>query len=225
MTVTPNTDQVQVVDDKSAQLEKNFAAQRKHYEKQLEQERQARMLAEEKAEEASRLAQQRSASSDDDDDNEPYVDTKKLNKKLANFERNIEEKIDKKAEAKAYQMIEAERRTAYLRENNDFDKVMDAETIQKFADRHPRVAETILRMPEGFERQKLVYETIKAMGVDKPEVKGPSVQDKIDANRRSPYYQPSGVGSAPYASQSDFSDGGQKQAYAKMQELKNRLRI
>jgi hypothetical protein len=80
-------------------------------------------------------------------------------------------------------------------------------------------------MPEGFERQRLVYENIKALGVDKPISKEPSVQEKIEANRKSPYYQPSGVGAAPYASQSDFSAGGQKQAYEKMQELKNRLRI
>ena len=78
----------------------------------------------------------------------------------------------------------------------------------------------------GVERfQKLVYENIKALGVDKPEQKQNSVQEKIDANKRSPYYQPSGVGSAPYASAGDFSDSGQKNAYAKMQELKKRLRI
>jgi len=80
-------------------------------------------------------------------------------------------------------------------------------------------------MPEGFERQKLVYKNIKALGLNMPEVKQPTIQDKIDANKRSPYYQPSGVGTAPYASVGDFSSQGQKQAYAKMQELKNKLRI
>lgn len=226
MTVTPNTDQAQVPDDKSAQLEKNFAAQRKHYEKQLEQERNARMLAEEKVAEAGRMAERRSTSNDEeDDDSEPYVDNKKLNRKLASFERNIEEKIDKKAEAKAYAMIEQERRNAYLKDNADMSKVLSEENLEKFANTHPRLAESLLRMPEGFERQRLVYENIKALGVDRPEVKTPSVQEKIEANRKSPYYQGSGVGSAPYASQSDFSEGGQKNAYAKMQELKNRLRI
>ena len=56
--------------------------------------------------------------------------------------------------------------------------------------------------------------------------KEPSIQDKIDANRRSPFYQPSGIGSAPYAGpDGDFSAAGQKTAYDKMQELKSRLRI
>ena len=80
-------------------------------------------------------------------------------------------------------------------------------------------------MPEGFERQKLVYENIKALGIDQPEQKGPSIQDKVDANRRGPSYQPTGVGSAPFSSQGDFSAAGMKNAYAKMQELKNRLSI
>jgi hypothetical protein len=95
---------------------------------------------------------------------------------------------------------------------------------EKFAQKDPELAETILNMPDSFERQKLVYKSIKALGVHKPEVQAPSIQDKIDANRRSPYYQPSGPGSAPYQSQGDFSPAGQKNAYAKMKELQNRLR-
>jgi hypothetical protein len=79
-------------------------------------------------------------------------------------------------------------------------------------------------MPDTFERQKLVYKNIKAFGLDRPEAKQPSIQEKIDSNKRSPYYQPSGVGSAPYASAGDFSASGQKQAYDKMKELQNRLR-
>jgi len=95
----------------------------------------------------------------------------------------------------------------------------------KFAEREPELAETILQMPEGFERQKLVYKNIKALGLHKPAEVKSTIQDKVDANRRSPYYQPSGVGSAPYAAAGDFSPSGQKNAYQKMQELKNKLRI
>ena len=79
-------------------------------------------------------------------------------------------------------------------------------------------------MPEGFERQKLVYQNIKELGVDKPEQKQSTIQEKVDANRRSPFYQPTGVGTAPYATSGDFSQTGQKQAYAKMKELQARLR-
>ncbi len=63
------------------------------------------------------------------------------------------------------------------------------------------------------------------MGIDKPVQKESSIQEKIDANKRSPYYNPSSVGSSPYAVTGDFSANGQKQAYAKLQELKSKLRI
>jgi len=89
----------------------------------------------------------------------------------------------------------------------------------------PELAESILEMPEGFERQKLVYKNIKALGIHKPAMKEPSIQEKVDANRRSPYYQPSGVSTAPYSQVGDFSNTGQKQAYEKMQQLKSQLRI
>ena len=96
---------------------------------------------------------------------------------------------------------------------------------QKLVDKDPELAETILEMPDTFERQKLVYKSIKSLGLHKPEESKESIQSKIDANRRTPYYQPSGVASAPYASQGDFSPAGQKNAYDKLKELKNRLRL
>ncbi len=80
-------------------------------------------------------------------------------------------------------------------------------------------------MPDTFERQKLVYQTIKELGIDKPQGhKESDIQAKINANQRGPYYQPGGVGTAPYAgAASDFSPQGQKQAYDRMVELKKRL--
>lgn len=198
-------------------------------EAKLQQERIARLEAEKKAEEALRMAEDakrniKSGSDDDDDDSEPYVDNKKLQRKLQNFERNLEQKIDKKAEEKARMMLDKDKRESWMRQNPDFYDVL--QHAEAFAQRDPELAETILQMPEGFERQKLVYKTIKNMGLHKPAQKEPSIQEKIDSNRRSPYYQPSGIGSAPYNSGSgDFSPSGQKNAYQKMQELKSKLRI
>jgi len=111
----------------------------------------------------------------------------------------------------------------WLESNPDFYDVL--QHADKFAQKAPRLAETILKMPDGFERQKLVYENIKSLGIDKPEQKPTSIQEKIDSNKRSPYYQPSGINSPAYGNVGDFSNAGQKNAYQKMQELKNRLRI
>lgn len=222
--------QVPPTEVKNDTIESNLSKQRKMYERQLNDERVARQQAEERAAAAERVAQeasQRRTSSNDDDeeDNEPYVDNKKLDRRLNKFQASIEKTIDQKAEAKAYAMIEQERKSSYLRENSDFEKVMNPDTIERFASKHPRLAENILRMPEGFERNKLVYENIKALGVDQPERKEASIQEKIDLNKRSPYYQPSSVGAPPNSMAGDFSDSGQKNAYAKMQELKKNLRI
>ncbi len=96
---------------------------------------------------------------------------------------------------------------------------------EKLYEHDPDLANDILELPKGFERQKVVYRNIKALGLHKEKSKEPSIQEKIDSNRRSPYYQPTGVGTNPYSSQGDFSQSGQKNAYDKMQELKSRLRI
>jgi len=220
----------QTQEPKNDTIESNLSKQRKMYERQLEQERIARQQAEDRIAALERTVQERAkqSSSDDEDDqedNEPYVDRRKLSKELNKFQKNIEQTIDQKAEAKAAALIELERKNSYLRENADFEQVMNQETIEKFAQKHPRLAENILRMPDGFERQKLVYENIKALGINKPEEKQSSIQEKIDSNRKGPYYQPTGVGGPGYASAGDFSASGQKNSYAKMQELKNRLRL
>lgn len=213
---TPETAQ----ENKPTDKEINFAKIRQ----QLEQERNARIAAEERATQLERAREQEKRppkEEEDDDDDEPYVDTKRLNKKLSSFERQLEEKFERKAEEKARAMIDLEKKENWLRTNADFYEVMQhAET---FASKDPELAETILSMPNTFERQKLVYKSIKAMGLHKKEEPKSTIQDKIDQNRRSPYYQPTGVGAAPYATGGDFSSVGQKNAYTKMQELKRRL--
>lgn len=203
--------------------EYNFRA----LESRMQQEKSARLEAQKRAEDAEKKLQEYSqrsqAKDDDDDDSEPYVDHKKLNRTFASFEKKMEDKIEKKAEEKARRMLDDNKKSDWLKRNPDFYDVL--QHAEAFAQRDPDLAESILEMPEGFERQKLVYKNIKALGIDKPAQKQPSIQEKVDANRKSPYYQPSGVGSAPYASTGDYSAAGQKNAYQKMQELKNKLRI
>jgi actin-related protein len=212
----PNTEQ------KPNDKEYNF----RQIEKRLAEERaEKERLSREKAELAQALEEARRGQKieDEDDDSEPYVDKKRLNKTLVNLEKKFEDKIEKKAEEKARKMLDEEKKNYWLDANRDFYDVM--QHAEKLVQKAPELAETILKMPEGFERQKLVYSNIKALGLDKPEAKAPSIQEKIDANRRSPYYQPSGVSSPPHSVAGDFSPSGQKNAYEKMKELQNRLRI
>lgn len=212
----------QTTENKPSDKELNFRQLEARYERQLAQERAARIEAEKLAQE--RYNQQKASRDDDDeDDSEPYVDKKKLNKTLAKFSEQNKQQTLSEIQRAVQVAREEERKESWLENNPDFYDVL--QNAEKLAERSPALARSILAMPEGFERQKLVYQSIKEMGLHKPAVREPTIQEKVDANRKSPYYQPSSVGSAPYASAGDFSGTGQKNAYDKMQELKNRLRL
>lgn len=208
---------------KVSDKELNFRALEQKYKAQLEQERQARFEAERIAQEA----QQRKVSDEDDDDSEPYVDKRKLNKTLNKFGQSTQSDIQRAMEQAKLSAKEELKQEMWLEQNPDF-----YDTLQKHAEtlaqHSPDLAKTILKMPEGFERQKLVYQNIKTLKLDKPPEKQSSIQDKIDANRRSPYYQPSGMGSAPYGAGvggKEYSQIEQKNAYEQVMALKNRLRL
>jgi hypothetical protein len=215
----PQENQVQATEQKISDKELNFRTLQAKYEKQLEHER----LEKERL--ARELEQTRMQRADDDDDDDDYVKPKKLEKKLNQFGQQTMQQTQAEIQRAVHTALEKEREKAWLDNNKDFNEVMKPEVLQKFMDQKPGLVQSILAMPDSFERQKLVYSTIKSLGIDKPVPKEPSIQDKIDANRRTPYYQPSGIGSAPYSQVGDFSEQGKKQAYEKMKELKARLRI
>lgn len=193
----------------------NFRAIEAKHRKEMEEERQKRIDLESKLREANSTKQ------DEDEEDEPYVAPKRLEKKLAQLGQNTQSDIQKAMEIAKNQAKEELKNEMWLEKNKDFNDIM--KHADKLYNTDREIADTILTMPDNFDRQKLVYKTIKNMGLHE-EKKTPSIQDKIDSNRKSPYYQPSGVASAPYSSGGDFSDSGQKTAYNKMQELKNRLR-
>ncbi len=212
-------DNQQQPQEKVSDKELNFRALEAKYQRELGEERAARIEAERIAKEASSKREV----DETEDDSEPYVDQKKLNKTLSKYNQNTQSEIQKAMQTAKQAAKEELKQELWMEQNPDFyDTLKHAEKIYQKA---PRLADTILKMPDGFERQKLVYENIKAMGLDKPEPKQSSIQEKVDANRKSPYYQPSGVGTAPYSNGGDFSPQGQKSAYNKLLELKNRLRL
>lgn len=216
-TVQENQPQPQ---EKPSDKELNFRALEQKYQRQLEQERQARLEAERKTQE---IMFKKSQPEEDDDDVEPYVDHKKLNKTLAKFGEQSKQQTQSEIQKAVQTALAEERRQNWIKSNPDFFEILGH--AEKLYQQDQELAETILEMPDTFERQKLVYKNIKALGLHKPKQSEPSIQQKIDANRKSPYYQPSGVGTAPYANAGDFSTEGQKNAYAQMQKLKKQLRI
>ncbi len=213
--MTVPTQENQVQDQNLSNKELNFRALEQKYQQQLAQERAER-------ERLTKELQQRQniPDVDEDDEPEPYVDHKRLKKEQARFGQQLKQETQTEIQKAVKTALNEERKQNWMKNNPDFYDVM--QHAEKFAQLDPELAETILEMPEGFERQKLVYKNIKALGIHKPAEKQPSIQEKIDANRRSPYYQPSNMGTAPYSQSSDFSPSGQKQAYEKMQALKSK---
>ena len=210
-------EQTQKLTDK----EINFRKQQQMYEKML-QEREARIAELEKS---YRNNERNNQDDDDDSDDEPYVDKKKLGKALNKFEGKVKELTKAEIQQAVAQALQEERRQTWLENNPDFYEIMNH--AEKFAEKAPGIAKSILAMPDNFERQKLVYETIKTMGIHKPPEA--SIQATIDSKQRGPYYQPTGMAAAPYGlpgtGGKDYSKSEKESAYAKMQELKSRLRI
>ena len=207
--------------------EDNLVLQRKMYERQLGEERKAREQMQKRLDdlEATKSRNARNDDVDDDDDSEPYVDKRALKKHLDRFAQNMGQDIDRRAEEKARALLEQERQANFVRSNADFNTVFTEENIIKFAEKHPEIAEPMLKMPDNFARQQLLYQNIKLSGITRKEEPKSSIQDTINKNQRSPYYQPSSAGAAPpYESHGDFSKKGQENAYQKMKELINNRR-
>lgn len=193
--------------------ELNFRKQEEYFTRKLEEERQKRLELEQ------RLKKQAPVEEEEDSDDEPYVDRKRLKRELDKSKQESQTEIQRAVG----QALAKERQQTWLKANPDFYEVM--QHANKLAEKDPDWAEDFLELPDSFERQKLAYRSIKALGFHKKEEPKKSIQDEVNGNKKSLYYNPGGVGSAPYASQGNFSDSGKKDAYAKMQELKNRLRL
>jgi len=219
--MTENQAPVQEQTTQVSDKELNFRKLESKYQQQIALEQARREELERRIQELSQ--KQVEEPEEDERDDEPYVDHKKLDKKLNKFAEQNRKQTQSEIQKAVQQAVQEERKQQWIKQNPDFyDTLQHAETLAMQA---PDLAESILEMPESFERQKLVYKNIKALGLDKPQSKEPSIQEKVDANRRAPYYQPSGVGASPYHSAANFSPDGQRQAYEKMKELQSRLRL
>lgn len=203
------------IEQKNNTKEYNFRQLEAKYERQLAQERQAREEMERKIHELS--------SKEDEDEDTDYIDKRKLKKEQARFGQQLKQETKTEIQNAVQAALSEERQQNWLKQNPDFMEIM------KYANKIPEIdaelADTILAMPDNFERQKLVYRNIKALGIHKPKVNEPSIQEKIDNNRKSPYYQPSGVGTGPYSQVGDYSAQGQKNAYEKMKQLQARVKF
>lgn len=214
----------QAMQQQVSDKELNFRKQEEAFLKKIEQERQARLQLEEQLNELQKqrnIAQIRDE--DDDDDQDPYVDKKKLKKELSKAKQEVYKESQSEIQKAVQRALYEERNNNWVKANPDFYDVM--QHAEKLYQKDPELAETILEMPDNFERKKLVYKNIKALKLHEKEQPKSTIQDTIDNRRRGPYYQPTGVSNTPYQSAGDFSQTGQKSAYEKMMQLKSQLRL
>lgn len=225
MTAPANNESIQTQSVPSDK-EINFRKQEEAFLRKIEQEKQARLAAEARLQELERASRRFEVDDDEGDDSDPYIDRRKLEKKLKSFEEKTGKQTETAIQKAVREAIIEERRQNWLKSNPDFHEVM--QHAEKLAQKDPELAETILEMPEGFERQKLVYKNIKALRLHEKEQPKPSIQETIDRNRRTPYYQPSDQTAPPYNGVTvgkNYSPNDMKASYDKMQELKRTLRL
>lgn len=209
----------EVVQEKPSDKELNFRALESKHKQELQQERAKFESLQKELAEIKSYMQQKSEPEDDD----PYIDHKKFDKKIGEYEKKSQEKTQTQIQYAINKAIEEDRKERWLEKNNDFYDIL--KLADKLYETDQELAETILKMPDNFERQKLVYKNIKALNLHKEKKAEPSIQDQINARRSGAFYQPSGQNSSPYNAGGDFSDSGQKTAYDQMKSLQKRLRL
>ena len=212
------TEESQVADQKDTK-EYNFRMLEQKKNKEIED---ARRESEQYREQLDEMNKRLQAFENQDDD-DVYVDKNRLERKLKDFGQQTQKQTKHEVQTAVNAAIKEEKRQNWLKQNSDFQDVL--KHADKLAEKDPDLAESILEMPEGFERQKLAYKSIKAMGLHKPPQQEQSMQDKVNQNRKGLYYQPSDVNSSPYGASGDFSAAGQKNAYDQLQKWKKNMRI
>jgi len=226
MTAQTSPDMNQMPQGAPSDKEINFRKQEEAFLRKIEAEKQARLAAEARVQELERQRHREPSYEEDDDDSDPYIDRRRLEKKLKSFEEKTGKQTETAIQKAVREAIAEERRQNWLKSNPDFEEVM--QHAEKLAQKDPELAETILSMPEGFERHKLVYKNIKALRLHEKEQPKPSIQETIDRNRRTPYYQPSDQGAPPYGGVSagkNYSPNEMKSSYDKMKELQRMMRL
>jgi hypothetical protein len=166
--------------------------------RRLDAEAKARQAAEQRAEEAERIAQsynqpqqvQQEMVEDEDDfhiDNDDYVQakhvktsTKKIKNELVKTKKELEELKQQ------FSYLDAKINTDSLK---DFNKVVSSENLKTFAQLYPEDYESMMSNPNLKARSKTAYNMIKNYGIAADERDNLEVQDaedRLKANRMKP---------------------------------------
>lgn len=142
----------------------------------------------------------------------------KFNRFGSSFERKAEEIAEKKYQEIQRQKEEAEKKNFLPKlqnEFNDFDQVMTEQNIMEIGEKDPTFLQTVLMVPDEYEKRKFLYQRIKANKSNAEPEK--TVQDRVRQNQKNPYHVPSSA--SPTSDAIDFdldSPGARESAYQKL---------
>ncbi len=195
-----------------------------------EQEREARLRAEEHAKSMQReLMEIKSMltpkEKDPLDDVEDFVDKDRL-RAIREADRRHFQKEAKEIAKQTY--LESQReydQKNYLQRLKaqcpDYDQVMTQANLENLERVDPVFAETVLEIPDEYARCMKAYKKLKSLQTKAKDI--PSIQDKVAENQRNPYFIPPDSGSRSGAVDFDVSSPkARKEAYAKLQAAQKR---
>lgn len=152
---------------------------------------------------------------------EDFVDPERLKKKLQQerdrnrreaaeiAERTYEERKQKDEKANFFQRLRGQ--------FSDYDQVMNEANLAHLQEEDPVFLDTVVKVPDEYERRLDTYKKIKSMQAKKPKIEErASIKEKVEENMKNPYFiQPSS--GTPSAVEFDVrSKSARDQAYQKL---------
>lgn len=216
----------QRVSDKEHNFRRLEAAREAEREARIRAEMELQMLRGEMQEIKSML---RPREKDPLDDVEDYVDPARLKAKLelerAAFERKAKDIAKSTYDELKREDQEKEKKdfmTRLKREYPDYDAIMNENTLASLEKIDPLFVDTVLAIPDDYERRKKTYAKIKSLPKQEPKA---SIKERVEENQKNPYYIPAGSGASGGLPSIEFdvsSKTARESAYAKLKAAQRR---
>lgn len=215
-------------DNKESSKEFNFrrleTEREKEREARIRAEMEAQMLKQQIAQIEQRLAPKENDPLDhisDDDVLDKKTFVQKLEKEKERLRKEAEKIVDEKLEQKFKQKEASSYEQRLRQEFNDFDKVLNQDSIVKLQESNPEFLQSLMYVQDDYERRKLAYQFLKK-NQPKQEEKS-SIKEKVEQNQRNPYMIPYESGATPSAIDFDIkSKAARDAAYARLKSAQKR---
>lgn len=127
-------------------------------------------------------------------------------------------KMEREKERLEQQEREAAEFPTKLRQNfNDFDKVVTAESLDYLEFHHPEISEPLKNMPDGYDKWRLAYQTLKKMVPNQSHEKDKA---RIEQNLSKPQSPSSGLAKTGDSAPAYLDDATKAANWARMQKIR-----